>query len=161
MICGVSYLVKSKPTFYTLWRQWYGSTWMRMRHIQLGERGRGRQVKYADGHCTKTFLQSLIKYRYYGENILALNFIFRILFPSIKYIIINSWMFLVGLKQKFFSFLYFRENFAKIYRFSRNNHTKIYKNNKHFRENWCENFCENENFYEHFSNNLTYWYNHI
>jgi hypothetical protein len=140
----------------------------------------------------------------------ALNFIFRILFPSIKYIRINSWkkkerkketflsnnavcmvynyycmylnifciarrqqdssrlyftlslwMFLVGLKRKF-SFSYFRKNFAKIYyHFSRNNHTKIYENNKNFHEHWCENFRENENFYEHLCNNFTFWYNHI
>jgi dolichol kinase len=90
----------------------------------------------------------------------ALNFIFRILFPSIKYIRINSWMFLVGLKRKF-SFSYFRKNFAKIYHFSQNNRTKIYENNKNFREHWCENFRENENFYEHLCNNFTFWYNHI
>jgi hypothetical protein len=61
MMCGGRYLVKSKPTFYTLWRQSYGITWMRMRHIQLGERGRGGQVKYADGHCTN--VSHYINYR--------------------------------------------------------------------------------------------------
>jgi hypothetical protein len=56
---------------------------MHMHHIQLGERGRGGQVKYADGHYTKTFLQSLIKY--YGENILqCFEFYFPYIVPFYK-----------------------------------------------------------------------------
>jgi hypothetical protein len=50
-----------------------------------------------------------------------------------------------------------------IFVFREKNQTKIYKNNKNFRENenWNEKIRENKNFYEHLCKNFTFWCNHI